>query len=72
VDLAIAHARDVQIEKQYGVRYLTYWFDPNRGTLSAWLRAEGLKGFDEPVRLYGVRAQAERAASDHEPDSTKA
>src|SRR5438552_6418487 len=39
VDLAIAHARDVQIEKQYGVRYITYWFDPSRGT--AFCLAEG-------------------------------
>jgi class 3 adenylate cyclase len=39
VDLAIAHARDVQIEKQYGVRYITYWFDPARGT--AFCLAEG-------------------------------
>ena len=39
VDLAIAHARDVQIEKQYGVRYITYWFDPERGT--AFCLAEG-------------------------------
>jgi class 3 adenylate cyclase len=38
-DLAIAHARDVQIEKQYGVRYLTYWFDPAKGT--AFCLAEG-------------------------------
>jgi class 3 adenylate cyclase len=39
VDLAIAHARDVQIEKQYGVRYITYWFDPDRGT--AFCLADG-------------------------------
>jgi class 3 adenylate cyclase len=39
VDLAIAHARDVQIEKQYGVRYITYWFDPERAT--AFCLAEG-------------------------------
>jgi class 3 adenylate cyclase len=39
VDLAIAHARDVQIEKQYGVKYITYWFDPARGT--AFCLAEG-------------------------------
>ena len=39
VDLATAHARDVQIEKQYGVRYITYWFDPTAGRLSAWRRA---------------------------------
>jgi class 3 adenylate cyclase len=39
VDLAMAHARDVQIEKQYGVKYITYWFDPSRGT--AFCLAEG-------------------------------
>ena len=38
-DLAAAHAKDVQIEKQYGVRYITYWFDPTRGT--AFCLAEG-------------------------------
>ncbi len=38
-DLALAHSRDVQIEKQYGVRYITYWFDPDRGT--AFCLAEG-------------------------------
>src|SRR6202158_2610115 len=39
VHLAIAHPRDVQIEKQYGVRYITYWFDPERAT--AFCLAEG-------------------------------
>jgi class 3 adenylate cyclase len=39
VDLAMAHARDVQIEKRYGVKYITYWFDPTRGT--AFCLAEG-------------------------------
>jgi class 3 adenylate cyclase len=38
-DLAMAHARDVEIEKQYGVKYITYWFDPSRGT--AFCLAEG-------------------------------
>jgi class 3 adenylate cyclase len=38
-DLAGAHARDVEIEKQYGVKYITYWFDPSRGT--AFCLAEG-------------------------------
>ena len=35
VDLAIAHPRDVQIEKQHGVRYLTCWFDPTGAPPSA-------------------------------------
>jgi class 3 adenylate cyclase len=39
VDLAMAHAKDVQIEKEYGVRYVTYWFDPTRST--AFCLAEG-------------------------------
>jgi class 3 adenylate cyclase len=38
-DLASAHAKDVQIEKQYGVRYITYWFDPAHET--AFCLAEG-------------------------------
>ena len=39
VDLAMAHVRDVQIEKRYGVRYITYWHDPQRGT--AFCLADG-------------------------------
>jgi len=39
VDLAMAHAKDVQIEKTYGVKYVTYWFDPVRAT--AFCLAEG-------------------------------
>jgi class 3 adenylate cyclase len=38
-DLAMAHSKDVLIEKTYGVRYITYWFDPARGT--AFCLAEG-------------------------------
>jgi class 3 adenylate cyclase len=29
-DVAIAHSRDVDIQDQYGVRYLSYWFDYER------------------------------------------
>jgi class 3 adenylate cyclase len=29
-DVAIAHSRDVDIQGQYGVRYLSYWFDYER------------------------------------------
>ena len=29
--VAEAHARDVQTEGKYGVRYLKYWYDPIRG-----------------------------------------
>ena len=31
-DIAAAHLKDLAIQDQYGVRYLTYWFDQARGT----------------------------------------
>ena len=31
-DIAEAHRKDLEIEGQYGVRFLTYWFDDMRGT----------------------------------------
>jgi class 3 adenylate cyclase len=30
-DVGKAHARDLEIEGQYGVRYMAYWFDEDRG-----------------------------------------
>jgi len=32
-DLAEAHMKDVAIQDKYGVRYLTYWFDPSAQTV---------------------------------------
>jgi class 3 adenylate cyclase len=31
--LAEAHRRDTEVQEKYGVRYNTYWFDPDRGTV---------------------------------------
>ncbi len=31
-DIAEAHRKDLEIQDQYGVRFLTYWFDEARGT----------------------------------------
>jgi class 3 adenylate cyclase len=31
-DIAEAHRKDLEVQKQYGVRFLTYWFDEARGT----------------------------------------
>ena len=31
-DVAEAHRRDLEIQDQYGVKYMTYWFDEARGT----------------------------------------
>lgn len=31
-DIAEAHRNDLEIQEQYGVRFLTYWFDEARGT----------------------------------------
>ena len=30
-DVATAHARDLKIQDQYGVKYMAYWFDQERG-----------------------------------------
>jgi class 3 adenylate cyclase len=30
-DLAMAHARDLEIQWKYGVKYSRYWFDPDQG-----------------------------------------
>jgi class 3 adenylate cyclase len=38
-ELADAHVLDVEVQEQYGVRYHTYWFDPNNG--SVFCLAEG-------------------------------
>lgn len=32
-DLASAHLRDLEVQDKYGVRYLTYWFDPAAQTV---------------------------------------
>lgn len=31
-DVAAAHLQDVEIQDKYGVRYITYWFDPSSDT----------------------------------------
>ena len=32
-ELAEAHRRDTEVQEKHGVRYHTYWFDPDRGTV---------------------------------------
>jgi len=32
-DLAAAHAKDLDVQERYGVKYHTYWFDPDEGTV---------------------------------------
>jgi hypothetical protein len=31
-DIAEAHRKDLEVQARYGVRFLTYWFDQERGT----------------------------------------
>ena len=31
-DVAAGHLQDLKIQANYGVRFLTYWFDEQRGT----------------------------------------
>ena len=33
-DIAEAHRKDLEVQERYGVRFLTYWFDEARGTVS--------------------------------------
>ena len=32
LDIARAHARDVEVQEKYGVDYITYWFDHHSGS----------------------------------------
>src|SRR5215213_10167760 len=31
-DMALGHLRDLQLQDRYGARYMSYWFDPDRGS----------------------------------------
>ena len=42
-DIAEAHRKDLEVQDQYGVRFLTYWFDESRGTASVSLTHRILK-----------------------------
>ena len=39
LDIAVAHARDVEVQEKYGVDYITYWFDHKSG--AGFCLAEG-------------------------------
>jgi class 3 adenylate cyclase len=41
-DIADAHLKDLEVQGQFGVRFLNYWFDPDRQT--AFCLAEGPSG----------------------------
>ena len=38
-DVAAAHHKDLNIQDQYGVKYMTYWFDRDRGTNFCLIKA---------------------------------
>jgi len=42
-DIAEAHVADVDMQDQYGVEYLTYWFDPDRGAAFCLVDAPDLQ-----------------------------
>lgn len=48
-DLADAHMRDLEIQDRYGVRYLTYWFDPKAQTVFCLAEAPNA---DAPQRVH--------------------
>ena len=38
-EIAILHAKDLEVQKKYGVNFLTYWFDANRGSVFCLVEA---------------------------------
>jgi hypothetical protein len=44
-DLAAAHLRDLEVQDEFGVRFVTYWFDAGPVVV---------KGFDEPMGHFEV------------------
>ena len=50
-DIAEAHRKDLEIQQHYGVRFLTYWFDEERGT--------GFCLIEAPDRETAARVHAE-------------
>lgn len=50
-DVAAAHEQDQRIEQQYGVRYLTYWYDRENGGIFCLAQA--------PSRDMAIRVHAE-------------
>ena len=51
VDVADAHAKDLEVQDQYGVKFLTYWFDQARGT--------GFCLIDAPDKATALRVHGE-------------
>jgi class 3 adenylate cyclase len=50
-DIAAAHQKDLELQDRYGVRFLTYWFDPTRGSAFCLI--------DAPDRDTAMRVHAE-------------
>ena len=42
-DVAEAHRKDLDIQDQYGVKFLTYWFDQRRGTAFCLMEAPDME-----------------------------
>lgn len=42
-DIAEAHRKDLEVQGQYGVRFLTYWFDDTRGTAFCLIEAPDIE-----------------------------
>jgi class 3 adenylate cyclase len=42
-DIADAHRKDLEVQGQYGVRFLTYWFDQTRGTAFCLIDAPSIE-----------------------------
>jgi hypothetical protein len=50
-EAAIAHLKDLKIQGQYGVRFLTYWFDEERQTAFCLAKAPSADAVEEVHRV---------------------
>lgn len=48
-DIADAHRKDLELQEEYGVRFLTYWFDETRGTAFCLIDAPSI---DMAMRVH--------------------
>jgi class 3 adenylate cyclase len=49
-EVAAAHMRDLEVQDKYGVRYISYWCDPDSGTVFCFCEAPDMKAAEDTHR----------------------
>lgn len=62
-DIAAAHLKDPNVQEQYGVRFLTYWFDERRGTAFWAVATMALETTSGISRATSTCLRSKRAAN---------